>query len=231
MANQRFIPELHDIGKLVDDKLKDRIGLRGSRGRKHTFDTFDFQKFRIQQPTSPSWWGQYHHICYDNNNQNWIECDRKKIRTGLHTSISEIDINNWNIIPQNLRFNLFLLILADHFASSVSRATLELGRVQASQDGILKLWNKEFYQNEVKKGKHWAAFKTFNDLRTLFGEIQNCQSGGEFLNSYREHLLLTPEDKSIPRNVTTFYTHVELVGKIYRVLEKTQSWLQNPMVQ
>jgi len=54
----------------------------------------------------------------------------------------------------------------------------------------------------------------------LFNEIEHCQSGEELLSKYREYLLLTPEDKSIPRNVTSLYTHAELVGKIYRVLEK-----------
>ncbi|MBZ4651056.1 hypothetical protein [Thermosipho sp. (in: thermotogales)] len=213
MANKKFIPELHDIGKLVDDRLKDCIGLRGSRGRKHTFATFNFQKLCIPQPTSPSWWGQYHH---ENSEVNK-------------------DINQWNLtdsignsIPTEEKYHLFLLILADHLASSVSRATLELEKAQSQQAGVLKLWNKNFYQQEEKRGKHWAAFKTIDNLKILFDEIENCKSGEEFLNKYRDSLLLTPEDKSVPRNVTSLYTHVELVGKIYRVLEKNTKLITEP---
>jgi len=233
MNNQKFIPELHDIGKLVgklvDEKVKKDVEKQiGKAWKGHVFVDFDFKSFGISQPTSPSWWGQYHHVCYDNNNKKWVNCDRKKLRKGLHTSIDEIDINNWNIIPQNFRLSLFLLILADHLAASVSRATLELERKEAPQEGILKLWNKNYYNFQKKRGKSWAAFKTFDDLKILFNEIENCQSGEEFLNKYRDYLLLTPEDKSIPRNITSLYTHAELVGKIYRVLEKATRVVTEP---
>jgi len=204
MKKQEFVSELHDIGKLVDkDKVKNQIR---TLWESHVFVDFDFQKLGISQPTSPSWWGQYHH----------------KIK-------SDIDINEWNDnIPQEFRINLFLLILADHLASSVSRATLEkysgipklMPKDVGLKEGIYKLWNKDFYQKMEEKGKFWAAFKTIDDLKILFNEIEICQSGEEFLNKYKEYLLLTPEDKSIPRNVTSLYTHVELVGKIYRVLKK-----------
>ncbi|PLV59910.1 hypothetical protein [Thermotoga sp. KOL6] len=228
MVDKKFIPELHDIGKLVDDQVKDRLQNQfGNSWRGHVFINFNFQNLGITQPTSPSWWGQYHHICYDNRANQWVDCDRRKQKQGVHISINEIDINNWNLQDtlgntpsEEDKYNLFLLVLADHLASSVSRATLELERKQAPQDGVLKLWNKNFYQREEQKGKYWAAFKTTDDLRTLFDEIENCQSGEAFLNKYKENLLLTPEDKSIPRNVTSLYTHVELVGKIFRVLKK-----------
>jgi len=83
------------------------------------------------------------------------------------------------------------------------------------------LWNKNYYSFQKKKRESWSAFKTINDLRGLFNEIENCQSGKEFLSKYRDNLLLTPEDKYVPRNVTSLYMHAELVSKIYRVLEKT----------
>jgi hypothetical protein len=214
MVKQKFIPELHDIGKLVDSKVKDNVEEQIGRSWKgHVFINFDFQSFGISQPTSPSWWGQYHH----------------------ETSEVSKDINQWNLmdtngntIPPKEKYHLFLLILADHLASSVSRATLELGRKKAKQEGVLKLWKKGFYQKEQKKGRYWAAFKTVDDLKTVFNEIQNCQSGEEFLHKYKKNLLLTPEDKSVPRNVTSLYTHVELVGKIYRVLEKNTKLITEP---
>ena len=197
-----FIPELHDIGKLVDrNDLKD-----------HVFVDFDFKKFGISQPTSPSWWGQYHH----------------------KTSEVNKDINQWNIsdslgrlMSKEDKYHLFLLILADHLASSVSRAVGGRGP-KPPQEGISMLWNRRYYNLQESKGRHWAAFKTNNDLKILFSEIENCQSGDEFLNKYRDYLLLTPEDKSIPRNITSLYTHVELVGKIYRVLERNAKLITEP---
>lgn len=205
MMTKKFIPEIHDFGKLVDDQVKEIVKKEtGKSWSSHVFIDFNFKSFGISQPISSSWWGQYHH----------------KIK-------NDADINNWNLkdtlgnIPSEKdKYNLFLLILADHLASSVSRTTREDEGEAASQEGVLKLWNKKFYQNENSKGKSWAAFKTKDDLQILFNEIENCQSGEEFLSKYRENLLLTPEDKSAPRNVTSLYMHCELVGKICRVLRK-----------
>ncbi len=206
MTNKKFIPELHDIGKLVDDQVKVQLQNQiGQSWKGHVFVKFDFQKSGIPQPASSSWWGQYHHEISELNK----DINQWNLRDSLGNITSPVD-----------KYHLFLLIIADHLASSVSRATLELGKIQSQQPGVLKLWNRDFYQNKAQNGKYWAAFKIVNDLKTLFNEIQNCQSGSKFLNKYREHLMLTPEDKSIPRNVTTLYTHVELAGKIYRVLEK-----------
>lgn len=64
------------------------------------------------------------------------------------------------------------------------------------------------------------AFTTEDDLKKMFNIIDTTYSPEEFLNAYNEKLLLTPEDKQIPRNITSLYSHVELVGKIYRVLKK-----------
>lgn len=203
MNKKTFVPELHDIGKLVDkDAIKsvNRISLKD-----HVFINFDFTKLGINQPTSPSWWGQYHHF-------------KNIINTDINTwSIKDI---NGNIPSIEDKYHLFLLILADHLASSVSRAVDFKGGPGPNKDGILKLWNENYYNSQRNKGKYWAAFKTLGELKILFDVIQNCQSGEEFLGKYKEYLLLTPEDRSIPKNVTSLYTHIELVGKIYRVFEK-----------
>lgn len=204
--SKKFLPELHDIGKLVESKVKEDVKKQiGKSWKGHVFVDFDFKSFGILQPTSPSWWGQYHH----------------EIR-------SDKDINDWKEISQDFRLGLFLLILADHLASSVSRVTLRVDRKKPTHEGTLKLWNKNYYSSQRSKGKFWAAFKTIDDLKILFNEIENCQSGEEFLSKYRECLLLTPEDKLVPRNVTSLYTHAELVGKIYRVLEKNTKLITEP---
>lgn len=194
-----FIPELHDIGKLVDSTLKDNLKKKlGKSWKGHCFTDFDFSTHGLSQPISPSWWGQYHHKKGD-----------------------ESDINAWNDISDSrYKIDLFLLKIADSLASSISRATTEKNKKQSQQEGILKLWNRNFYNLQKKKGNHWAAFRQISDLKTLFNEIQNCIPSNDFLTKYKHNLLLTPEDKYIPRNITSLFTHIELVGKIYRVLRR-----------
>ncbi len=186
-----FIAELHDIGKLIDkDQIEDQIK---DQIKGHTFDNFDFDRNEI----SPSWWGQYHH--YDDYGESR-------------------DINDWKEIPPKYRSDLFFLIIADHLAASISRAVppLKGGRPEV----IRKLWNAEFYNKKKSEGKTWAAFRSVADLEKMFEDIEKTASADDFLSKYKENLLLTPEDKSIPRNITSLYTHCQLVGKIYRVLKE-----------
>ncbi len=201
-SSKPFIAELHDIGKLIDRQAFQNSGINISG---HTFHDFNFSKIHFPQPSSSSWWGQYHHE---------IEYDK--------------EIKDWRDIPSDFKQNLFLLILADHLASSVSRATADLAKITPAHEGIVKLWNKNYYKNQEKRGKLWAAFRSIDDLKILFSEIENCQSGEDFLSRYKEHLLLTPEDKTAPRNITSLYTHIELTGKIYRILEKKSKVVTEP---
>ncbi len=195
---KEFIAELHDIGKLLD---KDSPELQQYHLTGHTFENFDFEKFGIKKPTSPSWWAQYHHT----------------------NNICEEDLNigdSWKDIPQEYRPDLFLLILADHLASSISRVLPHQLGSAGKSEGVLKLWNRKFYENEKNKGKYWADFKSKKYLKKLFEIIDTITSPEDFLNQNKEYFFLTPEDKSKPRNITSLYTHIELVGKIYRVLKK-----------
>lgn len=190
--SEEFIAELHDIGKLVDKKQLKKYQFGG-----HTFEDFNFSMHQIREPSSPSWWAQYHHI--------------KKI--------TETDINDWRDIDGPYKPDVFLLVIADHLASSISRVLPPLEKA-GETEGVLKLWNKNFYENEKNKGKYWAAFKSDGEFEQIFKIIDEVDSPDEFLEKYRENLLLTPEDKGVPRNITSLYTHIELVGKIYRVLKK-----------
>lgn len=209
--SKEFIAELHDIGKLVDKEKLISYQLRG-----HTFEDFDFSKYKIKKPSSSSWWGQFHHRGFDKKNNRWTQFDKNNKH---HISITHIDINKWEEIPEENRYNVFLLIIADHLASSISRVLPQLGSAGKSE-GVLKLWDFKFYENERNKGKYWAAFSTEDDLKRMFDFFDKVNSPDEFLNAYLGHLLITPEDKSIPRNITSLYTHIELVGKIFRVLKK-----------
>ncbi len=49
--NKKFIPELHDIGKLVDEKVKDELRNQfGSSWRGHVFVDFDRPVHLTQTP-------------------------------------------------------------------------------------------------------------------------------------------------------------------------------------
>lgn len=108
--SKEFIAELHDIGKLFDKDKLNKYQLRG-----HTFENFDFNKHGINNPTSPSWWGQYHH----------------KIA-------AKDDINTWQNIDEEYRPDVFLLVIADHLSSSISRVLPQLGGAGESE-GTFKL--------------------------------------------------------------------------------------------
>ena len=192
----------------------------------HTFINFDFEKYNKKKPESDSWYTQYHHKKKAEDN-DWGTVD---------------DINVLSDIPKELRFSLFLLIIADHLATPSSRSTLEkAGFTPEDKDikiqkkilsdlgisrldnarGLIKLWNKKFYQNEEEEENQWAAYKDESDLKIMFDEIQKIDSGEDFLNKYKSYLFLTPEDKSFPRNITSLFTHLDLTGKIFRILQKS----------
>ncbi|MFQ5802018.1 MAG: hypothetical protein ACE5JQ_03865 [Candidatus Methylomirabilales bacterium] len=52
----------------------------------------------------------------------------------------------------------------------------------------------------------------------MFRFIDTCSEPQEFLDTYSEPLLLTPEDKSVPLNFIPLRTHLDLTGKAFRVL-------------
>ncbi|MBU1873191.1 hypothetical protein KJ688_05615, partial [bacterium] len=232
MEEKIFIPELHDIGKLIDKKVRNLIGIKD-----HPLIDSIFDQHGNKELFFPSWWTQYHHKKKDKNKPNdWG---------------TENDIKDWKDIPKEFRQDLFILILSDHLAASSSRSTLEkfgftpddkqpdnpeqqksilkeLGIDNQDEiRGIVKLWNKKFYQDEESRGNSWAKYDKAEDIQSIFNEIQRCQSGKEFLEINKKYLKLTPEDKTLPRNITSLYTHLELVGNIYRVLKRCTHFEKN----
>ena len=192
-----FIAELHDIGKLADTQALKISGLSGIKG--HTYHKFQFSQLGIEPPTSSSWLGQWH------SDFNSLE---KK--SGLPDNIDE-----------GGKARLLLTVMADKLASTISRtwapekAKPEFDRIL---DGVHLLWRPDFYRMEQMEGKHWAAFRTQDELKEMFNFIDACESSEEFFNKYKTSLLLTPEDKSVPRNIIPLRTHLDLTGKIFRVL-------------
>ena len=197
MNNKPFIAELHDIGKLVDRQALNQAGIN-IKG--HTFHKFDFSQLGISKPSSPSWYAQF----------------TDEVRSLASTKV-----------PRNYLADVLLTRIADELASAISRTwgsskdfQNRKKRGEFTVEGIYVLWNPNYYQREKEKGKKWAVFSTPSELKDMFEFIENCGNYNEVFKRFGDDLKLTPEDKSVPFNIVSLYTHLELTGKIYRILKR-----------
>ncbi len=210
MDSNEFIPELHDIGKIL--KNKDNLIELNS----HTFLPSSKDKLR-----SATWWSMFHHGV--ENKIDLSDIPFNKWKETLNNFLKEEYGNGISINDTDLR-NLFTLILADHLAGSISRTTLQRYRGLPQVEGKIriKLWN-----HKIKKCNYEDILLSINEV---VDTINNCKSHIDFLNKYEDLLHIVPEDKSAPRNTTTLYTHLKLVGKIQRVLYSKTSINDNKIV-
>ncbi len=180
-------------------KLVDREALKhlGIEIKGHTFHNFNFSPLGISAPISPSWWGQF---------------------SGEVKSLTSTKV------PKNYISDVLLTNIADELSASISRTWGNKGEVA---EGLYILWNPGYYHKRVNKGKKWAAFTTLEDLKEMFHFINECNSPEKFFEKYKENLRLTAEDKSVPINIVDLYTHLELTGKIYRVLKKHSQTIED----
>jgi len=197
-----YVAELHDIGKLVDTESLRKAGLRVSG---HTYHRFDFTQLGIAPPSSPSWWGQWHH---------------NDLKRKDYAQISSLD--KANNLPPDLsddgKAAVMLTVMADGFACAVARTEMEKRQRIGREEGIRLLWWPDYYAEQQQQGKHWAAFRTPDELKQMFAFIDQCPTPETFFQKYEEQLRLTPDDKSVPLNFVPLRTHLDLVGKIFRVL-------------
>ncbi len=192
--SQPYIAELHDIGKLADRQALQNAGLTIVG---HTYHNFDFAQLAIEQPASPSWWSQW------SDDLRSIEATSKKLPS--------------NITDEG-KACVVLTKIADTVAASVSRFKLEKEDVKgAVVEGLRLLWHPDFYNQQ---GRYWAAFRTPDDLKRMFAFIDQCRKPEEFLGEFGDNLQLTPEDKSAPLNFISLRAHLELTGKVFRVLRR-----------
>lgn len=173
-----------------------KLGLTINEG--HTYCSFDFSQLGIKTPTSPSWMGQWH-----------IDFKSLDKRSGLPDKIGE-----------NTKACLLLTVMADGLAASISRtrAPDEKHDYERVSEGVRFLWKPDFYASEQEKGNYWAAFRSRDEMKEMFNFIENCSGPEELFTKYKTNLTLTPEDKSVPRNTISLRSHLDLTGKIFRVL-------------
>ncbi len=197
MNDKPFIAELHDVGKLVDRQALQQVGI-DIKG--HTFHKCDFSQLGIAKPSSPSWYAQF----------------TDEIRSLASTKV-----------PKNYLPDVLLTRIADELASTISRTWAgsedfqnRKKKGEFAAEGIYVLWNPNYYQKEKEIGKRGAAFDTLAGLQGMFEFIESCKNYSEVFERFGDNLKLTPEDKSVPFNIVSLHTHLELTGKIYRVLKK-----------
>jgi len=207
-----FIPEMHDIGKMVDNAAvfaaieanPDSSFTLSQDRRGHCFEWIDWSHSKHLEPDTLTWQGIRYH----------------------HRIIGARLIQEYFWPDTESKQRQFFLLLADHLAAAVARSlTDEIdARISAEADGVYRLWKPEYYQQHQKSNsrrREWAAAYDEESLERLLDYVcdPNCTSES-FLRDYAYWLTLTPEDKSAPRNVTSLFTHVELVGKFYRALRR-----------
>ncbi len=202
MNDRSFIAELHDIGKLVDRQALNQQGIQISG---HTFHGFDFSRIGISQPSSPSWYAQY--------------LEKKELRSPDEDLLNSQKAIEYIPYPE-IRVDVLLTKIADGISAAISRPELHGKSIRRGQEGIYKLWNTKFYEEKKQGGQHWSPFTDIESFKEMFRYIDSCLDYQDFFRKYKKYLTLTPEDKTAPRNIVSLYTHLELVGKIYRTLKK-----------
>lgn len=186
------MPEIHDVGKLLDkESLKNilSINLIGhclkvkENGEEKKLD---FERIGFPKPLSGNWIAIHKHM-------------RSKFTD------EDGDIGFLSIADK---------VAASHRAlGKADQEELKKPKTE-SPIKINKLWRSWTEDAQFISSKE--------DFRKLFDFIERCDSSTVFLNSkYKEYLIKYPEDKSRPLNITSLYSHSLITGKVFRFLRKT----------
>ena len=204
MTEKPFIAELHDIGKLVDRQALNKVGIE-IRG--HTFHDFDFSQIGISRPSSPSWHAQY--------------LEKAELKPPDKDLLNSQEVKK--CVPDSqICADVLLTKMADGVSAAISRLELYGKHIRRGQvsEGIHRLWNTKFYEKRKQEAEYWSPFTDVQSLKAMFQYIDSCVDYQNLFRDYGEYLNLTPEDKTAPGDVVSLYTHLDLVGKIYRTLKK-----------
>lgn len=205
MANE-FVPEMHDIGKMVDNDAVVAAGFQFAKPGKdlsgHEFDWIDWDNAAFANLRT-------------NSNYRTVRYHGKRYRELPERSSPDL----------KFRKQILLTNLADHYGSTTSRAVAEgneeiEGEFKALRGIVTPKRQRKILWNE--RAATTPVLVTKPD--ELLGLIQSLAapdlSSTKFLETWGSWLELLPEDASAPRNVTSLMTHMALVGRIYRFLVK-----------
>ena len=208
-----LVPEMHDIGKLVDWEIlkkvvSDEIGVKANDLKQihsHSFvlwDTTTDQKvdylkdvFGVDEPEGDTW--------------KVINCHH------VDDDLPELK----ELLKKDL--DVFLIQLADHMASAISRAMTEQEKKEIKElvrgykrGSVYKLWHPEKIQD--------LNIISIEGFSKVVNFIHGNPTGDEFLEDdkkFKQLLLARPEEFTRSIDITSLYTHSKLVGKFYRFFE------------
>jgi hypothetical protein len=175
MMTMNFVPEMHDLGKLVDNDMVEAllsVKLDDHFLRAADKTDLDFAKIGVTAPATPTWIAVQHH------------------QDGPYQSVST------SPLPSEIRVLVALTALTDVLAASSSRATPEEEKGQFKYPASVKqvhwLWNPQ----ATPQMPVWSPVRGMEDLREMFAFVNQESDAEAFFTKYREYLEKIPEDKS-----------------------------------
>jgi flagellar biosynthesis chaperone FliJ len=192
---ENFVPEMHDIGKLIPSDLEcpTTDGKKSPKWHgRGALANVDWGKLGVSEPQTVTWQAiRYHH-----------DGDYRSLGTSP--------------APADVKAAILRLIIADHLAATASRAVPEEAKPSFPlRTEILELWNPE----EPAEEQPWSPVQALDDFKELIEFINSDPPDASvFFAEYGKYLANIPEDKIPPQVITSLGTHVELVGKFFEVL-------------
>ncbi len=210
MAEDELVPELHDVGKLLDNEA-----LRAATGLPFAHHCFSNPKYQpldlasvgLSVPTGPTWAGIRYHGDRGLGPMTQLGAPPRDVAAEAGDAISDV----------------YLLIIADHLAASTSRPVAEEEAREARQQAgtwppdtsrCHRLWHDD--PNE--RTGTGPLIATVSELRGLLAFVASKPDAAAFYERYGRLLGQIPEGKGFPGGVTNLRTHCNLVGRFYRVL-------------
>ena len=202
---QKFVPEIHDLGKLIIPNLPvpttEEHGLK--RHGAEAFSNLDWTTWKESRPTTDTWAAICHHHDIDYS---------------VLPTIATPDLEQ--------RKRVFLTILADHLAATTGRVLAEeLKGPKPPEDTVYRLWNPDFAAFLKAKPVPITDDKA---LRKAIRLVKKDPDWAGYLAEYGANMRVCAEAKDAVRRVTSLLSHSELTGKFYRLLEGAVELLDNP---
>lgn len=208
---QELVPELHDIGKLLDNEAINAERSDIHIGSHHFVDDRQrdaaplyLARLGLPQPNTATWVGILHH--HRTSEVGLSESDNIMLKEKLKSSLQGVEFS--------ALADLVCLILADHLAASTSRPVPESVRRVPSTSHRFCLWRDDVQQYS----RQGPLISSVEELKELLVFLSSDPDAEAFYRRYGALLDKIPEEKGFPEGVTTLKTHCDLVGKFYRVL-------------
>jgi hypothetical protein len=214
MMSTNFVPEMHDLGKLIKRDWRylttDGRALKVHTQKGPSFSNLNWEALELERLPfdNVTWLAIVYHM---DKETKWV----RDLALPPDIAISIED-----------RVRLFLTILADHLAATTGRALGKGERYEATEDTVYRLWHPKFaaaLKPPVPITDEEKLCKAFELVR------KKDQNWAGYLAEYGSNMRACAEAKDAARRVTSLLSHSELTGKFYRVLKDAVKLLDNPL--